>query len=219
MPSKVNEKIFKVLSELGKKSSLEESRPHNLPHEDQMLAITPDTGAFYNIFLKALSAKRVLEVGTSIGYSTLWFVEAILKNIANPKTERKPVITIEKSPSKIERAKKNFKEAGVNELIEVRQGPAKEILLKMLKDSKNISSFDFVFLDANKEEYTDYLDLVLPMLRVGGIIGADNMLAPKIFLPYASKYVEHIRKKENLQSVTVPIGKGQEITIKTKSDS
>lgn len=167
-----------------------------------MLAITADTGMFFSILLKAIKARRVLEVGTSAGFSTLWLADAVGKN--------GKIITIEMDPQKIERARKNFKQAGVDKLIEIKQGVALDVLRKLK------GKFDFVLLDADKENIIKYFDLVLPMVRAGGIIAADNMLLPPHYRPMMEKYSRHVRSNPRVQSVTVPIGMGEEITIKLR---
>lgn len=167
-----------------------------------MLAITTDTGMFFSILLKAIKARRVLEVGTSAGFSTLWLADAVGKN--------GKIITIEMDPQKIERARKNFKQAGVDKLIEIKQGVALDVLRKLK------GKFDFVLLDADKENIIKYFDLVLPMVRAGGIIAADNMLLPSHYRPMMEKYSRHVRSNPRVQSVTVPIGMGEEITIKLR---
>jgi len=165
-----------------------------------MLAITADTGMFFSILLKAIRARRVLEVGTSAGFSTLWLADAIGK--------KGRVISIEIDPLKIERARKNFKQAGVDRLIEMRQGSALDVL-QTLK-----GKFDFVLLDADKENIIKYFDFILPMVRVGGIIAADNMVYPEHYRQAMKRYARHVGSRSNVQSVTVPIGMGEEITIK-----
>ena len=65
-------RIIKVLNELEKQSALERSGLTEISHEDSMLAITGDTGKFFSILLSSMNAKKILEVGTSVGYSTLW---------------------------------------------------------------------------------------------------------------------------------------------------
>ena len=116
--------------------------------DQEMLAITADTGIFFSILLKATKANRILEVGTSAGFSTLWFADALGKN------RRARIITIEMNPLKVEQALKNFKEAGVDKMIEIRQGIALDLLHKLK------GKFDFVFLDADKENIIRYFDLV-----------------------------------------------------------
>jgi caffeoyl-CoA O-methyltransferase len=179
---------------------MERSGKIEVPHEQQMLAITADTGMFFSILLKAIKARRVLEVGTSVGFSTLWFADAVGK--------KGKIVTIEMDPVKIENARKNFRQAGVDKLIEIKQGVALEVLRKLR------GKFDFVLLDADKENIIRYFDLVMPLVRNGGIIAADNMLFPPNYRPAMKKYARHARRRRNVQSVTVPIGMGEEITIK-----
>lgn len=205
-------KIQDVLSRLGKEADKERVGDALVKPEDRMLAITADTGMFFGIILKMIQAKMVLEVGTSTGYSTLWLADAL-----HTSSDRS-IITIEENSSKIKRARKNFDDAGVSDFIEIRQGKAKDVLSKMLEqyqiDKK--PQFDFVLLDADKENCIDYFELVLPMLRVGGVIAADNILHPESCIVDMARYTEHVKNKSNVQSVTVPIGNGEEITIKTK---
>jgi len=189
-----------VISRLDTQSQRERGGKTKVARGQEMLAITADTGMFISILLKAIRAKRVLEVGTSAGFSTLWLADAIGK--------KGRIITIEMDPRKAERARKNFKQAGVEKMIEIRQGVALNVL-RALK-----GRFDFVLLDADKENIIKYFDLVLPLVRAGGIIAADNMLFPPPYRPVMKKYARHVRSRRNVQSVTVPIGMGEEVTIK-----
>ena len=200
----VDSEVLKVISRLNKQANRERNGRVKVEPDQEMLAITADTGTFFSLLLKAIKARRILEVGTSAGFSTLWFADAIGKN-RNTK-----VITIEMNPQKVERALKNFKEAGVDKMIEIKQGLALDLLHNLR------GKFDFVFLDADKENIVRYFDLVLPMVRIGGIIAADNMLYPYHFRVTMRKYARHVHSKPNIQSVTVPIGMGEEITIKLR---
>ncbi len=179
---------------------MERSGERQVKRGQEMLAITTDTGIFFSILLKAIKAKSVLEVGTSVGFSTLWLAEAIGK--------RGGIVTIETDLKKIRRARANFRQAGVEKLIDIRHGPALDILPRLKKH------FDFVLIDADKENIVRYFDLVLPLVRIGGIIAADNMLYPLAYRRMMKKYSVHVRSKRNVQSVTVPIGMGEEVTIK-----
>jgi len=198
-------KVLSVISRLNMQSNRERSGRVKVAPDQEMLAITADTGIFFSVLLKAIKARRILEVGTSAGFSTLWFADAMGKNHSTR------VITIEMNPQKVERALKNFKEAGVDKIIEIKQGIALDLLRKLK------GKFDFVFLDADKENIIRYFDIVLPMVRIGGIIAADNMLYPGHFRPAMRKYARHVHTKPNIQSVTVPIGMGEEITIKLRN--
>jgi caffeoyl-CoA O-methyltransferase len=201
----VDSKVLSVISRLNMQSNRERSGRVKVAPDQEMLAITADTGIFFSVLLKAIKARRILEVGTSAGFSTLWFADAMGKNHSTR------VITIEMNPQKVERALKNFKEAGVDKIIEIKQGIALDLLRKLK------GKFDFVFLDADKENIIRYFDIVLPMVRIGGIIAADNMLYPGHFRPAMRKYARHVHTKPNIQSVTVPIGMGEEITIKLRN--
>jgi predicted O-methyltransferase YrrM len=216
----VDEKILHVLNRLGEQSKLEHSGESKVLPEDEMLAITPDTGRFFKIILNAMHAKRILELGTSVGYSTLWFADAVIQNGITKAEGSNPIITIDINHSKIEKATKNFHDAEVNSLIKVVEGSAMNILQEMSNNfhggqcQKTDGLFDFVFFDADKENLRDYFDLVIPMLRVGGIVATDNMLYPEDYRPLMLNYASYVRSKPYIQSVMVPIGNGEEITIK-----
>jgi len=225
--SRVSGNIMRVLARLGEQSKRERSEEIKALPEDKMLAITPDTGMFFKILLSAMHTKRILEIGTSVGYSTLWFAEAMIQDgTTRPEGAEKHIITVDMNHSKIERATKNFDDAGVRGMIEVLEGSARNILHQLLKNFEDKSHirkteglFDFVFFDADKENLKEYFDLVLPMLRIGGIVAADNMLYPEDYRPLMTEYSNYVRSKPFVQSVTVPIGNGEEITIKLGSEA
>jgi caffeoyl-CoA O-methyltransferase len=198
----MDSRISRVVSRLDKQSERERSGKARVPEGQEMLSIARDTGVFFSILIKAMKAKSILEVGTSVGYSTLWFADALCK--------KGKIITIEMDPLKIKRASKNFRQAGVEKIIETRQGAAVDVL-RYLK-----GKFDFALLDADKENIIKYFDLILPMMRIGGIVAADNMLFPPHYRQMMKKYSRHVRGRRNVQSVTVPIGMGEEITIKLR---
>jgi caffeoyl-CoA O-methyltransferase len=221
----VDEKILHVLNRLGKQSKLERSGEVKVLPEDEMLAITPDTGRFFKIILNAMHAKKILEIGTSVGYSTLWFADAVIQNGIIKAEGSSPIITIDSNHSKIEKANKNFHDAGVSDIIKMVEGKALNILREMSnnfhreKDIKKTDCLlDFVFFDADKENLREYFDLVIPMLRVGGIVATDNMLYPEDYRPLMLNYASYVRSKTYIQSVMVPIGNGEEITIKLASN-
>jgi caffeoyl-CoA O-methyltransferase len=201
----VDSKVLSVIARLNRQSNRERSGRVKVAPDQEMLTITADTGMFFSVLLKAIKARSILEVGTSTGFSTLWFADAI------DKSHSTRIITIEMNPKKVERALKNFKDAGLDKMIEIKQGIALDLLYKLK------GKFDFVFLDADKENIIRYFDIVLPMVRIGGIIAADNMLYPDHYRPAMRKYARYVHTKPNVQSVTVPIGMGEEITIKLRN--
>lgn len=205
----MKKRILEVLTALGKESDRQRSSKSRVLPDREMLAITPDTGIFFSILLKAIRARSVLEIGTSSGYSTLWFADALLSTAGNRR--RPSIVTIESNPSKVSWAEENFRKAGVRNITTVMEGKAVDILRELRRAANR---FDFVFIDADKENILKYFDLTLPMVRTGGIIAADNMLLPVHFRPHMNKYASHVRRKTSVQSVTVPIGMGEEITLK-----
>jgi len=218
-----NSKIITVMDRLDEQSRLERSGQVNVADNELMLAITKDTGKFLNMLLTSMNANKILEIGTSTGYSTLWFAHALLQteNIL-PQKAKKSIITIEKDLSKIKRAEKNFVDAGVHDVIKVIEGDALDVLFQ-LSDSHDKTLhdgdddlFDFVFLDADKENLTKYFDLALPLLKKGGFIVTDNILYPEEYRSTMSQFVKYIGDNELVISVTVPIGYGEEITLKVK---
>ncbi|PJC49983.1 MAG: O-methyltransferase [Nitrosopumilales archaeon CG_4_9_14_0_2_um_filter_34_16] len=205
----MKESILKILEELETQSALEKSRKVNIIPENRMLAITKETGELLNMILRLKKAKNVLEIGMSVGYSTIWCAEAIIE-------QKGKIITIEQNPEKIKRAKENFQKAEISENVTIKQGMAIEILTELSVQQQNNNFFDFVFIDADKESVTKYFDLIYPMVTIGGIIITDNMLYPEKYRQEMKKFSEYIRSNPNVRTTTSPIGNGEEITIKIK---
>ena len=205
----INEKIQNVLSRLEKDIDYETKHLDEIPSEKRLNCVSKNIGMFYNILLKSINAKNILEIGMSVGYSGLWFADAVMSN----KQLDGQIITIDREKFKIDNARRNFEKAGVDSLIKIREGEARKILQE-IKAEFNENYFDFIFIDADKESYIEYFDLCLPLVRKGGIIGADNILFPERFNDMMADYLSHVRSKSNVQSVTIPIDNGEEVTIK-----
>jgi predicted O-methyltransferase YrrM len=205
----INEKIQNVLSRLEKDIDYENSHRNEIPSEKRLNCISKNIGMFYNILLKSIGAKRILEIGMSVGYSSLWFADAVMSSAQSDGQ----IITIDREKFKIDKATQNFDEAGVSSLIKIREGEARKILHK-IREEFGENYFDFIFIDADKESYIEYFDLCLPLVRKGGIIGADNILFPERFNEMMADYLSHVRSNPNVQSVTVPIDNGEEVTFK-----
>ncbi len=205
----INEKIQNVLSRLEKDIDYENSHRDEIFPAERLNCISKNIGMFYNILLKSINAKKILEIGMSVGYSGLWFADAVM---STTQTDGQ-IITIDREKFKIDKATQNFEEAGVRSLIKIKQGEARKILHE-IKEEFGENYFDFIFIDADKESYIEYFDLCLPLVRKGGIIGADNILFPERFNEMMGDYLSHVRNNLNVQSITVPIDNGEEITIK-----
>lgn len=205
----MDKSIAKTLDNLETQSNIERSKKINILPEDRMLAITKETGELLNMILRLKNARNILEIGMSTGYSTIWCAEAIHEQSGK-------IITIEQNPNKIKRAKENFQRAGISDMITIKEGLAISILTALNLERKYREFFDFVLIDADKENIIEYFDLILPMVSIGGIIVTDNMLYPEKYKQDMKKFSEYIRKNPNLRSITSPIGNGEEITLKLK---
>ncbi len=125
--------------------------------------IGPLVGRFLYNLAKSSRCKRVLEIGTAIGYSGIWLGRAVA-------IEKGTIVTIEKDPERADEAEKNIAEAGLQKVIRVVRGDA----MKVLPDLKG--EFDMVFLDSDKEIYPAAFKESVRLLRKGGLFVADNAL-------------------------------------------
>jgi caffeoyl-CoA O-methyltransferase len=194
----LKKEIIDLLKELEAKDA--EERVRGLPSSERMRNITPDVGLFLNILVKSTKAINVLEIGTSNGYSTIWLGLATQEN-------KGQLITLEVDPLKVKMAKENLEKAGLANTVKLIEGDAKQTLSILEK------KFDFVFLDAEKEDYLEYFQLIFPKLKVGGVIVADNVISHAEDL---KEYINFVRANPNTQSVLVPIGRGEELTLKIR---
>jgi predicted O-methyltransferase YrrM len=163
-----------------------------------MLNITPDTGRLLWILVRVSGARRILEVGTSNAYSTLWLADAA-------RAAGGRVITLEQNPDKVRLARENLAKAELDRYVEIREGPAVDTLASLP------GPFDLVFLDADLPSYLTYLELAVPRLVTGGLLVADNVVSHAGEL---GDYLGRVKRHPELFSVTVPIGKGEEISLK-----
>lgn len=202
----MNERIAGTLKRLNAASEMERVR-RVTPPGARMKAITEDTAILFNIMLQAMRAKRVLEIGMSAGFSTIWMAEAVMHNGGS-------VTTIEIDPKNVERASKNFEEAGVSGIIDIRHGVALDILAEMRTSGRYDSLFDFVLIDADKENTVRYFEETLRMTRAGGMIAIDNMLEPRKFSEIMEAARESVSRNPAVRSVLVPVGYGEIIAVK-----
>ena len=128
----------------------------------------PDSAQFLAFLLPLLSAKRCLEIGVYMGYATLW--------LALHLPDDGKIIACDINEEWHSTAQKYWQKAGVSHKIDFRLGAALNTLEKLLKDSKNENSFDFIFVDADKANYLNYCELCLKLLRKGGLLAFDNTL-------------------------------------------
>jgi len=132
-----------------------------------IMQIPPEQGQFMALLVKLIGAKRTIEIGVYTGYSTLCVSQAM--------TNDSYTLACDVSENWTNIAKRYWKEAGVENKIDLRLAPALDTLESLIKDGQS-ESYDFVFIDADKENYDKYYELSLSLLRKGGLIAIDNVL-------------------------------------------
>jgi predicted O-methyltransferase YrrM len=130
------------------------------------IQVSSGQGKLLHLLAHILGARKILEIGTLGGYSTIWMARAL------PEGGR--IITLEADPKHAEVARKNFMRAGVENKIELRLGKALDTLPQVAAD--RLGPFDLVFIDANKSNMPEYFEWSLKLARLGSIIIADNVV-------------------------------------------
>jgi predicted O-methyltransferase YrrM len=130
------------------------------------IQVSAALGRFLSLQARAVGARRILEIGTLAGYSSIWLARAL------PEDGR--LVTLELSARHADVARANLERAGLADIAEVRVGPATESLAALV--SEKVEPFDMVFIDADKEGYPDYLEWSLRLSRPGTLIVADNVV-------------------------------------------
>jgi predicted O-methyltransferase YrrM len=172
-----------------------------------------EVARFLEITARSTEARRVLEIGMAIGYSVI--------HLARGMGEGSQVVTIEPSEEMIARSEEFVGRAGFRERLRIERGFALEVLPRLAGET-----FDLLFLDALKEEYVPYLELSLPMLRVGGVVVVDNLLwggqvAGEIRAPEQTASTQALRefnqifvRHPQLLAVVLPVGDGLGYAVK-----
>lgn len=184
--------------------------------QETIPVVTPPVGNFLAQLVKMSHASRLLEIGTAIGYSTLWLAQGLEEGTGQ-------ITTLDLNVDRAQRAIATFESAGLSDRIHVLMGDARKILPTLE------GLFDFVFIDAAKGEYLDYLSLILPKIAPGGILVADNVLFRGWVVPGASfdpKYdrmVGHLREflgrlteHPDFQTSVLPLGDGLAVSLRKR---
>jgi caffeoyl-CoA O-methyltransferase len=146
---------------------LRQLREETAQLEYSVMQISPEQGQFMSLLIKMMAAKRAIEIGTFTGYSSIC--------VASAMPEEGRLICCDISPQWTSIAEKYWALAGLEEKIELYTQPAEQTLQKLLDDGAE-KTFDFIFIDADKQNYISYYEMALRLLRKGGIIAVDNTL-------------------------------------------
>lgn len=180
--------------------------------ENHVPIVTKDTAWFLRSIMAMQKPKEILEIGTAIGYSAILFAKHSDANI----------ITLEKNSDMAKIAEENIEKAGLSDRITVLEGDAMESI-KCIEGG----NFDFVFLDANKSHYKDYLPEILERLDYGGVIVSDNILykgmvandelvtkRQKTIVKNLREYLNILTNHDELVTSIIPIGDGVALSVR-----
>ena len=184
-PLPANEQEKKILSVLDEMNQGQGRAMMNVPRED---------GRLLRLLAESVNAKNVVEIGTSNGYSGIWFCLAL-------RTTGGKLTTHDIDEGRASLARENFRKAGVDKLVTLVMGDAHETV-KNLKEP-----IDVLFIDADKDGYTDYLTKLLPLVRPGGLILSHNIEST------GQDFVDAITKNPNLETVQA---QGVTVTLKKR---
>jgi caffeoyl-CoA O-methyltransferase len=130
------------------------------------ISISPNQGKFLHILARLIRAKKILEVGTLAGYSTIWLARALPKD--------GHLTTLEFDPIHAAIAQENIERAGVGSIVDIRIGKALDSLPQLEKEG--MGPYDMIFIDADKSPYTEYFEWALRLSHPGTLIIADNVI-------------------------------------------
>lgn len=167
---------------------------------DLYLPLSPEQGAFCYLLARSIGARRIVEFGTSLGVSTIYFAAAVRDNGGGL------VIGTELLAEKVARAREHLREAGLAEFAEIREGDA----LQTLRDEKE--PIDMILLDGWKDGYMPAIELLGRLVRRRGVVVADNIFTFKRDL---APFVAYMRDPANgFRSTTLHLGDGTEMSVR-----
>jgi predicted O-methyltransferase YrrM len=183
--------------------------------EDRKLPLVDaEVGALLRVLVMATGARRVLEIGTAIGYSGIWMASALPKDGL--------LLTMELDPARVKIARENFERAGVADRVNVMTGDASLLINKVA------GPFDLIFQDGHKPHYVPMLDRLVTLLRPGGVLVTDNVLWDGEVVPgYVStpqrnqadtdaiaEYNRRISQDPRLTTAIVPLRDGVALSVR-----
>jgi predicted O-methyltransferase YrrM len=196
----LDDRVRAVLERLQAEDA--DERKRGLPATERSRAVAPTTGQFLFALVAPQVDCEVLEIGASRGYSTLWLAAGV-RHLGGR------VLSLEHDPAKAAAWRANIAEAGLDEWAELIEGDAKQTVPE-IEDV-----FDIVFLDAEKEDYEQLFQAARPKLEPGALVVADNVLSHRETL---GAYVQARQADTTLESVTVPLDRGLELSVILSGD-
>jgi caffeoyl-CoA O-methyltransferase len=196
----LDDRVRAVLARLEREDA--EERERGLPPQERSRAVAPATGQFLFALVAPQWDCEVLEVGASRGYSSIW-LGAGVRYLGGHLT------SLENDPRKIEAWRANIAEAGLEEWVDLIEGDATQTIPEI------DDVFDIVFLDAEKEDYEELFHQARKKLEPGALVVADNVLSHEAVL---AAYARARQADPTLESVTVPLDRGLELSVILEGD-
>lgn len=215
----IDDRVYDYLLSVSLKESdlLKQLRAETAAIEFSEMQIAPEQGQFMALLVKLIGARRALEIGTFTGYSSI--------SIAGALGQGGELVCCDDSDEWTLMAKKYWQQAGLEDRIDFRLGDAGKTLQALI-DEGQAGTFDFIFIDADKQNYPLYYELSLSLLRAGGLMAVDNTLwsgdvaDPENMEPGTRairRFNEILKQDERVEISLVPIGDG--LTLVHKSDA
>jgi len=195
----LTESLMQLLSEL-ERFGAENDRTFT-DRSRRMLNITRDTGEFLSVLVRAMNARRVLEIGTSNGYSTLWLADAV--SAVGGK-----VTTVELSENKHGLAADNFKRSGLSAVIKQILGEAGQIIAEL-----SDASFDLVFVDSERLVYPTWWPDLRRIVRRGGLMVVDNAISHH---EQMKPFIVLVEADPEFETCLVPVGNGEYLATRSR---
>ncbi|MFP4363189.1 MAG: O-methyltransferase [Spirochaetia bacterium] len=177
-----------------------EDRKAGLPRMQRLRQIPAETGQYISMLAASAPKGKMIEIGTSAGYSTMWLSLAAMER-------KQKIITFEILPEKITLAKETFEKAEIEDYVDLIEGDA---LLYL----ENLDTIAFCFLDAEKDMYEPCWDIVASKIIPGGMLIADNAISHKIDV---QSMIDKTLADPRFDALVVPIGKGELFCRRIKS--
>jgi predicted O-methyltransferase YrrM len=205
-PAAIDPSVLSVMEEYEARARRDEELWNNLSEaevrarlDEFLLPVGRAAARLMNLIIKEGKARRILEVGSSYGYSTIWLAEAA-------RAVGGKVTSLELRPAKADYARSQLARVGLEDSVVFRIGDALESLAQLP------GPFDFVLIDLWKDLYVAVFERLYPKLAPGAIVVADNMLHPENVRPHAHAYRERVRAAPEMNSVLLAVGNGLELS-------
>jgi predicted O-methyltransferase YrrM len=169
-----------------------------IPHQQRLLNLEPETAQFISFLVRSTGRARILEIGTSNGYSTIWLAWSARQTNGR-------VLSIDREPQKQKQADANLRRAGLRNLVELRCGDATSIVTELS------GPFDCVFFDADRLSAPAQLALLLPILTPNALLLADNVLSHPQEI---AEYLAAINALQDFEHMIIPLGKGLSVAYR-----